>query len=141
MGGDPMEVYFCLHYIGLGQKLLRYFPHIFIQSFCNAYLYRPSRTESLYEIVKYYTDSRNYFLGYLTAKQLIAIPPTEDMLYVESWIGDWGALLAFFVCANHLGKRDEARGALKKVLKNPRLPINVLKDYQLDGWAHQFSII
>jgi hypothetical protein len=140
MGGDPMEVYFCLHYIGLGQKQLKHSSDLFIPSLCKAHLYRPSRKEALYEIAKYYTDANNYLFGYLLAKHLIAIPPTKDTLFVESWIDDWGALLAFFVCANHLGNKEEARDALKKVVQNPRLPIDVRKDYQLDYWANHFSI-
>jgi glycosyltransferase involved in cell wall biosynthesis len=140
MGGDPREVYYCLLYIGLGQKQLDYSSDIFIQSLCTAYLYRPSRTEALYEVARHYTDYGNYLLGYLVAKQLIAIPPTEDALFVETWIDDWGALLYFFICASQLGKREEARDALKKVLQNPHLPTHVRTGFKLDVWANQFNV-
>jgi glycosyltransferase involved in cell wall biosynthesis len=140
MGGDPMEVYYSLLYIGLAQRFLEYPPDVFLKSFSRAYLYRPSRTEALYEVARHYTDSGNYLLGYLAAKLLITIPPTKDNLFVESWVDDWGALLYFFICSRQLGKNEEARSALKRVLKNPRLPSDIRVGYQLDEWANQLRL-
>jgi glycosyltransferase involved in cell wall biosynthesis len=140
MGGDPMEVYYCLLYIGIAQQNLN-FPHeTFINSLCAAFVYRPSRIEALYEVARHFASTDNHFLGYLVAKFALSIPPTTDNLFVESWVHDWGTMLYFFVCSKHLEKHEEARAALRKLLNNPRLPKEVRVAYTLDKLATTYGI-
>lgn len=139
MGGDPMEVYHSLLYIGLAQKKLNYDHQVFIKSCCQAFLYRPTRTESLYELARYYADTQQYLLGYLISKFIVSIPLPEDNLFVESWVYDWGAMLYLFICSSRLGNKEEAYHILQRLLENPRLPINIRKDFQLDQWGDFLS--
>ena len=131
-GGDPLEVYHSLLYIGISQRKLNYPTEDFIKSLCRAHLYRPSRAESIYELTRYYTDTENYFLGYTTAKIAIEIPLPPDNLFVESWIYDWGALLYFFICSNQIGEKKEAFEALTKLLSKKDLPEGIRQSFQLD---------
>jgi glycosyltransferase involved in cell wall biosynthesis len=139
--GDPLEVYHSLLYIGISQQKLNYDPDIFIKSLCRAHLYRPSRAESIYEITRYYTESKNYFLGYITAKTTLEIPPTTDGLFVESWIHEWGALLYFVICSCHIGKFQEAYEALKHLLSKPELPNNIRTSFQLEKYYRELTQI
>jgi glycosyltransferase involved in cell wall biosynthesis len=140
MGGDPMEVYHCLLFIGIAQRHLNRAPEHFIASLCRAHLYRPSRAEACYELARYYTDSRNFFLGYLVSKYTLSIPKGNDALFVESWVYDWGALLYFFICSAQIGERGEASVALQKLRTNPRLPEDIRVEFQLEEWNRQINV-
>lgn len=140
MGGDPMEVYYSLLYIGLGQKNLNLAPNIFLNSLCKAYLYRPSRAESLYEVGRYYTEFNHFFLGYLVLKSVLHLPLSNDNLFVESWVYDWGVQLYFFICANQIGQKTEAIASIKKLLKNPRLPKPIREEFKLEEWGKALNI-
>jgi glycosyltransferase involved in cell wall biosynthesis len=133
IGGDPMEVYHSLLYIGIAQRKLNYPHEVFINSFCRAHLYRPSRAESIYELTRYFSDTENYFLGYTTAKIAIGIPLPSDNLFVESWVYDWGSLLYFFVCANQIEKKLEAFDALRILLSKKTLPNGIRHSFQLEN--------
>ena len=132
MGGDPLEVYYSLLYIGIVQRYLDYSPETFINSFCKAYLYRPTRTESLYEVVRYFAETGNFLLGHFVAGHILSAPLPEDNLFVESWVYDWGTPLYYFICSLNIGKLDQARSTLETLLSNPRLPNNIRKFFKLD---------
>jgi len=139
MGGDPIEVYCSLLYIALCQLRLNYDPDEFLNSFSRAHLYRPTRSEAIYEMARYFVEKNNFFLGYILSKIAISIPRTTDNLYVESWIHDWGAPLYFFICANQTGQRKEAQATLQKLLSNPRLPLSLRDNFNLDQWGEYYK--
>jgi glycosyltransferase involved in cell wall biosynthesis len=139
MGGNAMQVYHSLLFIAIGQKLLGYAPEIFTNSFSTAYLYRPSRVEALYELGRYYADTECYFLGYLLMKIAISSPVTQDNLFIESWMYDWGIPLLLFRCAAHLGYVDESKELLHKLLSNPGLPSEIRVAFELDKWKHKLE--
>lgn len=134
MGGDSQEVYYSLLFMGISQKYLNYPAETFIKTLCNAYLYRPSRAESMYELARYFAETQNYFMGYLCAKLALSIPMSTDHLFVESWVYDWGALLFTFVCARNLGYILEARNFLKQLLNKKTLPKEIYRDFELSKW-------
>ena len=140
MGGDPIEVYHCLLFIGILQRVLDYDPQIFINSFCKAHVYRPSRAEALYELARYYTESGNFLLGMLVSNAVSSIPMSTDNLFVEPWVYEWGGHLQFFVSAIQLGQQKEAQQALQYLLSNPHLPDAVRKEFQLDEWNQKLNI-
>ena len=132
MGEDPFEVYHSLLYIAMCQRYL-HFPHeTFINNFCKAYAYRPSRAEAIYELARYFFENRNYLLGYFCAKTAMSIPLSEDHLFVESWVYDWGSLLYTCLCAYGLGYMEEAYALLQSLLDKTTLPQEVRKSFQLD---------
>jgi len=132
MGGDPIEIYCSLLYVALCQRNLNCDSEEFLASFTKAHLYRPTRAEAIYEMIRYYAFNKNYYIGYILAKIALEIPTTTDNLLVESWIHDWGINLYFFICANEIGQTKEAKATLQNLLTNPRLPLNVRESFKLD---------
>ena len=135
MGGDPQEVYYSLLYIGLAQHFVGDPPETFIDSLYKAFLFRPTRSESLYEIGRYYAETNNFFLGYLIFKFILSMPMPSDFLFVETWVHDWGALLYFFICADRIGKVDEAQMAHQHLIHHPHLPLEVRNQFKVDQWG------
>lgn len=132
MKEDPLEVYHSLLYIPICQRNLK-FPHeVFINNFCIAHLYRPSRAEAMYELARYFFETKNYLLGYVCAKIALSIPMSTDHLFVESWVYDWGALLYTCLCSCHLGRLDETYVLLQNLLDKKTLPQGIRNSFQLD---------
>jgi hypothetical protein len=53
------------------------------------------------------------------------IPLSQDVLFVERWIYDYGLLLEQSICAYWIGKYDECRDISLKILAVPKLPQNM----------------
>jgi glycosyltransferase involved in cell wall biosynthesis len=138
MQGPVEDLYYSLTYIALCQKQLNYPSEILINSFSDAYLFHPTRAESLYRLASYYMEKKNFLHAFLVAKRAIEIPPTTDTLFVESWIYDWGALILFFECAKAIGSSEEAFAALEKLFATPSLPAEIRQQYRLDEWHREF---
>ena len=141
MEGDPQEVYYSLLYMGIAQRCLNYPSKTFIRTFCQAYLYRPSRAEALYELARYYVESKDFFLGYLVSSFCLSIPASKDNLFVESWVTDWGAPLYFFICARQLGRSQEAEWALQSLRSNTRFPEAIRHEFKIDAWDAQKAAV
>ena len=139
MGGDEQEIYHSLLYTAVCQRLLNYPPEVFVKNFCKAYTFRPIRTEALYELARYYTDTANHFLGYLMAKCILSTPKNQDNLFVESWISDWGAPLYLFLNAKELGYLDEAKATLRHLLQNTQISATLRKQFKLEQWQRYFE--
>lgn len=138
MGGDVLEVYHSHLFTSVCQRLLNYSPEIFIKSFCQAHLYRPSRAEAMYELTRYFVDTQNYLLGYFCARIAMSIPMTTDHLFVESWIYDWGARLFGLVCSYQLGHFQEAEAILRQLDKT-ELPSSLRNHFRLDVMQAHFE--
>lgn len=138
MGSDPIEVYYSLLYIALAQKNLKFDSEIFLASFSKAHLFRPSRTEAIYEMGRHLVESENPLAGYAVLKIAATIPPSEDNLFVETWVNEWGIPLYLFHAALQIGKRAEAHSLLLGLLRNPTLPESIRKNHRLDEVLRQF---
>jgi len=121
MGGWNQEIFWSLYQIALSQEALGEDPSIFIQSYWNAFRYRPGRVEPLYRMAFYLRQQEEYESGYQIAKLGLKIPPTKDTLFSEHWISDWGLLLEFSICAYWVGEFEEAEKACYDLLANPNI--------------------
>lgn len=132
MEGQGDETFYALFCIGCLQKTLNYPSEICWKSFCRAYLFRPSRAESLFQMTHYLMDSDNYFLGYLVAKYAIKIPhPPLLEVFHESWVYDWGIAWQLYTCCIRIGKKSQARKTLQILLDNPRLPASIRSELEM----------
>jgi glycosyltransferase involved in cell wall biosynthesis len=122
MGGWDQEVFSSLFYVGRLQEMLKMDPALIVNSYTNAFYYRPSRAEPLYYLANYYIRNENYLMGYLVASQALGIPLSNDSVYVERWIYDWGILQQISNCAFYLRKYKEAESAVQKIITNERAP-------------------
>jgi glycosyltransferase involved in cell wall biosynthesis len=139
MKGDAQEVYYCLLFIPLCQQRLN-FPHeIFINNYCLAHSYRPSRAEAMYELARYFVDAKNYILGYFCAKTALSVPMTSDHLFVESWVYDWGALLYACLTSFYLGYEEEANDMYQKLLAKTTIPPEIRESFKIDQWKEIFK--
>lgn len=119
MEGWDQEVFWSLLQIGhLKQKIGK--PDEAALNYYRSYLYRPSRAEPLYYLAQYYRNKGDFFSGYLAARQGLGIPLSEDAIFVEKWVWDWGLYLEYSICAYWLGKYEDAQMASYFILaKNP----------------------
>lgn len=125
LGGWDQEVFWSLYQIAILQEHQNCPEETVLKSYSKAFVYRPTRIEPLYRLAKHYRLKENYLLGYLISKQALEIPPTNDILFLESWIYDYDLLLEFSICAYWIEKYEEALIAGAKLIEKQTLPQNV----------------
>lgn len=121
MGGNEEEIFWSLYMIGEMQELLNKPADMILNSYNKAYSFRPSRAEPLFRLSNLHSKQKRYAQGYSVAKFALALPVPVDSHLILHWIYDYGLLCAFSEAALHLGKYDEAREAIEKVLMNPHI--------------------
>lgn len=130
MGGQKDEVFASLYCIGLIQKnYIKSEPEVFIKSFSQAFCYRPSRAEPLFQIAGHLLKTENYWLAYLVSKIARRIPAPVGDLFVENWMYDWCILLQYHVACFEIGEHEKAVESLKKLLANPQFPPDLYNEY------------
>ena len=118
---DVQETYSALYNLGQAQAKLNE-QDAALETFFNAYKFRPTRAEPLFQAAKIYREKGNVLLGYLLAKYALTHPyPAEDLV-VEYPAYDHTMLIEFANCALLLGKFKEGFDACNQLLQNPRLP-------------------
>jgi len=128
--GWDQEVFWSLYEIAQLQEALHFPYEVIEESYLKAFQYRPTRSEPLYRLAEYYRRNENYFLGYLVAKHGLEIPQSSDLLFVESWIYEYGLLLEFSICSYWIGKYEESFQACIKLLTNDLLPRHITECVQ-----------
>ncbi len=128
MGGWDEEVFYSKYQVGLLQEALGHSSEVFLNSYYDAYAYRPTRIEPLYYVVRHCRQNKRYLEGYALAK--LALEQVErqgipnEMLFVDRWIYDYGMQLELSICAYWIGKYEEANGISHKLLEIDHLPEN-----------------
>jgi glycosyltransferase involved in cell wall biosynthesis len=125
MGGWDQEVFYSMMQVARLQQALKMDAGTWVDSYYQAYLYRPSRIEPLYDLVRHHRLKGDYFAGYLLAKQGLTTSVPSDVLFVEKWIYDWGLLLEYSICAAWIGQYQEAQAASHLIIANRSIPDNV----------------
>jgi glycosyltransferase involved in cell wall biosynthesis len=139
MLGDPMEIYFSLLYIALSERFLGLNFEQYIGSFFKAHIYRPSRSEAIYEAAKSYFNKNEYFISYALSKIAASIPMTKDTLFIEPWVYEWGSELNLFACAHNLGLKEEAFELINKLRNIKNIPKQVAESYGLDSLFEYYN--
>lgn len=124
MGGFDQEVFYSLLQIGRLKEALQMADEAIIASYKRAFQYRPTRAEPLYQLARYLRQKNKYAAGYDTAKSGLMMPLSNDVLFVDSWVYDYGLLLEFSVCAYWTGHYDECQAVCVRLLKKPNLPVD-----------------
>lgn len=122
MGGWKEEVFFSLYMIGKLNEILQEPYEAIVESYYAAFQARPSRAEPLYRLARFFRDQNQYELGYLAANQGLEIPKPHDLLFVESWVYDWGLLMEKSVSAYWIGNFEESADLSKKILQLENIP-------------------
>lgn len=125
MGGFDQELFWSRLQIGQLQEAENMPEETIRDSYLAAYKMRPSRAEPLFRLCNYYRRKGDYASGLKIARQALAVPVSNDVLFVESWIYEWGTLLEYSICAYWTDQFVEAKIASDLLLSNPALPENV----------------
>ena len=125
MGGWDQEVFYALLQVGSMQEVLEMAPEVVVSSYNRAYQYRRSRAEPLYQIAHLYRLKGDFKSGYLIAKIAQTLPQTQDILFVQQWMYDYGIPLELSICAYWTGKYEECQQISLEILKRKELPANV----------------
>jgi len=124
MGGWDQEVFWSMLKVGnLKIKMDKPQPEI-VDSYLRAILYRPSRAEPWFYLANLYRSNGHFHAGFYAAQQGAKIPLSNDLLFVEKWIYDYGLPLELSICAYWIGKYVEAKKVSEELLAKPDLPQN-----------------
>jgi glycosyltransferase involved in cell wall biosynthesis len=121
MGGWDQEVFWSLLQVAILQEHLDYPKEAVIASYRKAYESRMSRIEPLYHLARIYREKKEFYKGYEIAKLATAIPPSKDLLFVQTWMYAYGLPLERSVCAYWIGNYKECQ-TISSALLEKTLP-------------------
>ncbi len=120
-GGDEQETFLALYDKGRLEELLGD-SEAALQSFFQAYEYRPTRAEPLFEIAKIYRKKGRYLLAYLILKYALGIPCPESDVCIFQITYAYGMQVELANCLLLWGRFQEALKVCCQLLTNPYLP-------------------
>ena len=92
-------------------------------AYLNAWEFRPTRAEPLYDIARHYIAEKRARLGYLYAQRAAEIPlPEDDMTIPHPDLYAWRTTFQQLVCAYHIDKQAEAFTLSRRLLARPDIP-------------------
>jgi len=123
MGNWPEEIFYSWLRIGICREILGKPVEEIIDAFMMAYEARPNRAEALYHlscIYRKYNRPRNAFI---MASHAVSLPmPTEDILFVDNSVYQWGILDEIATTAIYVGRIHMGYAACEKLLNEPYMP-------------------
>lgn len=122
MGGWEEEVFFSKYCVGMLQALLGYPSEECIKTHSEAYEFRQTRSEPLYRVAEQYMRSGNFSLALIIANYGLTIPLSNDSVFVEQWIYDWGLRIQVMECLYRMGKIEQAYEQIQFLLSTKTLP-------------------
>ncbi|MBI5345791.1 MAG: glycosyltransferase [Chlamydiae bacterium] len=127
MGGWDEEVFWALYMIARAHDELNSPQDIVIDSYCKAFKARSSRAESLYYLGRYYNKIKNPTLAFLILNYALAIPVSNDTMFVEKWINEYGIQFEIYNAFYSMGKYQESYDGFKNSLSMKELPEDAKK--------------
>lgn len=122
MGGWDQEVFFSLLQIGHLKQRLKKPNEEILKAYEIAYLYRPSRAEPLYFMAKILNENKEFDKAFALAKQGLSIKESDDILFVDKWIYDYGMLMEYSLAAYWTEQFPEALLATQLMMTKSNLP-------------------
>lgn len=123
LGNWPEEVFYSWMRVGICREIMGKPLEQTIDAFLNAHEVRPNRSEPLYHISCIYRKYQRPRNSFLIASQGLTIPkPTEDILFVDNSVYEWGILDEIATTAFYVGKFHMGLAACEKLLSEPFLP-------------------
>lgn len=123
-GGWQEEVFYSMLDIARLQQQMKEPKEKVIKSYSRAFSYRPTRSEPLYYLANFYRNHDDYELAYQVAKLGSALPPSEDVLFVERWVEDYGLPIELSISAYWTERFQESKDICEGLLKK-NLPDHV----------------
>ncbi|MBM3199172.1 MAG: glycosyltransferase, partial [Chlamydiae bacterium] len=130
LGGNPEEVFWSLFGIGRLQEALTGSFDQVLQSYNQAFEYRPWRAEPLYYMSKYLLQKKLFAPAYTLATAAMSLPPPTDPGYMELFVYEYGALSLAAFAAYQLHRDQEAKHLFQTLLLQKNLPKEILEKAQ-----------
>jgi len=123
-GGWEEETYYALYRIAILKALQERPWEEIHQAFLNAWEFRPTRAEPLYQIARVLRQVHNRpRLAFLYAKQALEIPyPHQDILFISDEVYKWQVLDEIASTAYYAGKPHIGYAASKKLIEEKLVP-------------------
>lgn len=125
LGGWDEEVFWSLYQIAMLQETLDMPDEVITNGYLKAWKFRPTRAEPLYRLACWYRTNDNFLLGYLISQFAMQIKQPNDVLFVESWIYDYGNVFENSISAYWVGRYDEAFGLCHTLLSQKKVPQDI----------------
>lgn len=125
LGGWEQEAFWSYLKVGVLKERLKKSKEEVVDSYKRAFQFRPTRIEPLYYLSKYYQSCEDFKAAYEVTKVAKSIPLSRDILFVEKWMYEWGAILEFSINAYWAGHYKESHDECLALLKIKDLPDNV----------------
>ncbi len=117
LGGWEEETWSALYQLGRIQELLGYDWRVVLNSYLQAYNFRPSRLEPVYRIAKFYREHQQWALGYHFARLVTEVGYPNDILFVMRPVYEHLLVEEYAICCRETGRVEEAL-RVEQILKN-----------------------
>lgn len=131
-GGWSEETYFSLFQIGNCKKLRGDDFNDYKDDLWKAYMFRPSRLEALYELVKQCRLSDMIELGFYYGIGAINNEYPNDILFISKAVHDWMLFDELAICAFNLHKNDIAIKIYDKLKEKNAIPPEQVSRFNLN---------
>lgn len=133
MGGWEEERWHAVYQVGKMQALLHCDWRMVLNTYLQAYNFRPTRLEPIYHIANFYREQGQYPLGYHFARLVYEVPyPLGDILFVERDVYEYLLPLEYAMCCQGTGRAADALRAYNQVLAVDGLP-SIARDVATKG--------
>jgi len=119
LGGWEEEVYISKYWIARQKQALGKSDDEVINSYLQAWEFRPSRLESLYHLIKFLGSKKRYALAFALASVAMKAGPCSDILFVEDDIWKWRMPDEYSVLAYYNGNPQEAYKTTEVIINSP----------------------
>lgn len=119
MGGWEEEVYYSKHMIAKMKAVQRKPILEIIDAFTQAWEYRPSRLEALYDLIILLKELGRNTLAYAYVRIGISIPASSDILFVRADVLSWRMLNEFAILSFFTGNKVQAYKACNALVNSP----------------------
>lgn len=124
MGGWDQEVFWAYLRVAELKEALKYPKSEIVKSYQKAYEFRNSRYEPLYHLAHLYREEGDFKSCYEVASIASTLPDTDDILFVQEWMKEYGIELERSIAAYYLEEYKECQKISIDLLKK-KLPDNV----------------
>jgi glycosyltransferase involved in cell wall biosynthesis len=122
MGGWAEEVYQAMLQVAVLSERKGCAEAEILAAYLHAYDFRPARAEAPCELARYCRLQKRYALGRDFAAIAVALPPTEDVLFVDRGVHDWRARDELAVSSYWCGEYARSAQLCRELLASPLLP-------------------
>lgn len=130
MGGWDQEIFWSKFQVALLLDEMKAPSDEVVNAYFDAYATRPSRVEPLYYLANYYRRQGNNAAAYTISTLGVKIPLSQDVLFVEKWMSDYGLPLEQSIAAYWIGRYAECLVCSQRILTLKTLPENVRTQVQ-----------